>query len=355
MSGSRSSFLKISSLLRSVSLLKSVSLLRSCIVPLAVSGLLVGGWGVANATRGRIILVEHRGASTTVVPGGPVSLGVDADEFENLVEACSAVYPPELAILCQDTQQQGAQFIRFANGKPNARKVVVPSFSIDKHETTVDEYRECVAASACDMTALVAGDERYLSSELPMVNVTWREASDYCAWRGKRLPTEAEWEKAARGTDSRRYPWGDQQRDDGANVGAVEDVALLRLRARTSSQPSRTAQGVSFMPDARDGFTASAPPGSLPWGEGPYGAHDMAGNVREWTQDYFAASLDDLPDIDPVRSSPRLRQTDRVVRGGSWDLPIFTARTYFRDYAPPETREPDLGFRCARTIAPTGG
>lgn len=277
------------------------------------------------------------------IPAGRVALGMDTDELDHLVRACVAAYPPELA----DDWCDDRHFLRAANKEPTHRVVVVPKFSIDRHEVTVADYRACVAASACDMTALVAGDERYLESALPMVNVTWQEASDYCSWQGKRLPSEAEWEKAARGTDQRRYPWGNQLRDDGANVGAVEDVALMRLRARTGS-PSRRIRGPEFMPDAEDGFVAAAPPGSLPWGESPYGAADMAGNVREWTVDYYGAKLDDLPEVAPVRSSPLLRRTDRVVRGGSWQLPLFTARVYFRSFAAPELRATDLGFRCAR-------
>ncbi len=313
---------------------------------IAVFAVLAGAsLGAARASNGRIVVVEHRGANMAVVPGGPVDLGADLDELDNLTKACAAEFPTELEIWCQERH-----YVRGANKKETARSVLVPTFAIDKREVTVADYRECVAAGTCEMTPLVAGDDRYLSSDLPMVNISWEEATDYCAWAGKRLPSEAEWEKAARGTDGRRYPWGDQPRTDGANVGAVEDVALLRLRARAATPPRSQARWPEYMPDGSDGYVASAPPGSLPWGEGPHGTFDMAGNVREWVLDYYAPRLDDLPDVAPVRAAPMLRQADRVIRGGSWNLPLFASRTYFRDYAAAQTRSPDLGFRCAQTV-----
>ncbi len=298
-----------------------------------------------SARTGRVLEVVHRGAPMTDVPNGPVTLGIDEGEQESLIAACVELYPPELGEEYCETKY----FIRKANEALTERTVIVPAFSIDRNEVTVAEYRQCVAASGCEMTPLVAGDDRYLESSLPMVNVSWQEASDFCSYHHKRLPTEAEWEKAARGTDGRRYPWGNHRRDDGANVGGVEDLALLRLRARNRGFGAHgKARWVQFIPHNKDGFWAAAPPGSLVWGAGPYGNQDMAGNVREWTADYFAPTVDDLPEIAPWRRSPLLRLSDRVIRGGSWKRPLFSARTYFRDHANPETRATDLGFRCAK-------
>src|SRR5512134_3264010 len=89
-----------------------------------------------------------------------------------------------------------------------AREVYVSPFLIDRREVTAAEYRRCVLAGSCDLTPLVAGDRRFIRDDLPVVNVTWFDAVSFCGWQGKRLPTEAEWEKAARGDDARRWPWG---------------------------------------------------------------------------------------------------------------------------------------------------
>jgi hypothetical protein len=138
-----------------------------------------------------------------------------------------------------------------------ARRVWVSSFEIDRFETTHAEYLECVAAGACPRLPRISRDKRHRIGPRYPVRVAWNEASAYCRWRGVRLPTAAEWEKAARGTDERIYPWGDEPPD--------------RHRAQ-----ARWIEGCG---------AAQVPVGSHPTGASPYGVEDLYGNVAEWVGD----------------------------------------------------------------------
>jgi formylglycine-generating enzyme required for sulfatase activity len=215
------------------------------------------------------------------------------------------------------------------------RRVYLSGFSIDRVTVTVGAYRNCVQAGACSATPLTVSDERFLGATMPITSVTFSEAATYCAWRGGRLPSEAEWERAARGTDGRVWPWGNVLKPGVFNHGrfaGADDVggdyfALIR-------------------PDASDGTTFVAPVGSHPDGLSPEGVFDMAGNVMQWTSDFYAADA-------PQKSSavnphgPEVANM-HVLRGGSWRQPPFFARTTYRESATPDTRSPEIGFRCAR-------
>lgn len=156
----------------------------------------------------------------------------------------------------------------------------------------------------------------------PVNNVSWFGAEAYCAWSGRRLPTEAEWEKAARGTDSRKFPWGDQ----------FPNQELVNFNSLNSG---------------------TLPVYSLEKGQSPYGAYHMAGNVWEWVYDrhkenYYTSSLNNNPQ-GPAKGE------SHVIRGGSWNDPIEYLFTYTREEATPngngEGEHIDFyGFRCAQSI-----
>jgi formylglycine-generating enzyme required for sulfatase activity len=163
-------------------------------------------------------------------------------------------------------------------------------------------------------------DDNYYSdpfyANYPLVESTWDEASAYCAWRGARLPSEAEWEKAARGNDGRIYPWGD---------------VFVGERANSCDQSCPYSQS---NPVFDDGYWYPAPVGSYPAGASPYGILDLAGNVSEWVADWY-----DL-------AAP----THKIVRGGSWYDRAYRLRTSYRASWMPDRRDYAVGFRCAQAL-----
>jgi formylglycine-generating enzyme required for sulfatase activity len=314
--------------------------------PLVLAWLAAPAAGGGAERPGRVERVAHVATDEVFVPAGRFTMGFAAADD---VEAWSAARTACIA----EIGDLGAEWCLtdkplFGAAVPR-REVYLTGFAIDRAEVTVAAYRRCVAAGACAVAPLVTGDQRYTEAAWPVVNVTWRDATDYCAWAGRRLPTEAEWERAARGTDGRTWPWGDVARDDDFNHGAMEDGAVLATR-RVSSPNVSFDEGRDVVADPSDGAAYLAPPGSEPWGVSPTGAIDMAGNAAEWVADYFDPSYLGLEAVDPVRLSRKGGLGARVVRGGSWLGLPYQARTYARDARLPDQRSPQVGFRCARDL-----
>ncbi len=198
------------------------------------------------------------------------------------------------------------------------RLIEMSAFRIDRAEVTVGDYRRCVDAGKCSAALCRGQPEAHVGPDLPVTCVSWRQAAAYCAWAGGRLPTEAEWEKAARGLDGRKYPWG--------GAAPTCELALHNVC----------------------GIDAPAPVGARPAGASPFGILDMGGNVAEWTADWYAEGYyRESPAADPRGPDSG---SFRVVRGGSFMAGSRYMMTGFRKFESPETSRRDLGFRCAFAV-----
>lgn len=288
-----------------------------------------------------------------LIPGGEFTMGSDKESNEKMWREANALNP------------YGFNEQLYVNERP-AHKVKLPGFLIDKYEVTNAQYRDFAIATQhrvpgiwprngynfgnALLAAMPLEDLRRLATErfkldmdvpnmsqeallaelakiqanrdnYPVTTVTWQDASDYCNWAGKRLPTEAEWEKTARGPQGYEYPWG--------NTWDPKKVNTM----------------------SEDPDTPYAHVGSYPGDKSAYGVYDMAANVSEWVADWYDAYPGATPD-------PKIRfygKAHRVVRGGMassghYDSISVVFRTARRMHLRPETALIDLGFRCVKDI-----
>jgi formylglycine-generating enzyme required for sulfatase activity len=262
--------------------------------------------------------------------------------------------PPSLR--CEDKEADSTCFVRvegarFAMGAqstdpnapgydPHARpdegpvhEVQISSFRIQRVEVSASSYRRCVDEGWCSVEDLdtTSGLSTWSNPESrsALSGVSWFGASRYCAWLGARLPTEAEWELAARGTDGRPFPWGPLPR-----CGVQAQVAR--------DQPQQPED----VPELTCNQTGPVPYGDLR-GRSPYGASGMAGNLWEWTADWYAPdAYAKSAAVDPTGPA---EGTLRVQRGGGWSsAEVWELRSAGRGAMDPTATLPDVGFRCAR-------
>jgi formylglycine-generating enzyme required for sulfatase activity len=234
------------------------------------------------------------------------------------------------------TVKMGGLDVLLENDEIPAHDVTLDAFWMDQVEVTNGMYNLCVQAGVCRPPVKLNSDNRgdYFGNpefqDYPVIQITWYDADEYCQWAGRRLPTEAEWERAARGDDTRTYPWGGEPPND------------------LNSNANNTVGDVTRV-------------GSYPAGASPFGALDMAGNVWEWAADFYSGRYyEESPAINPTGPDNGGLDHLRVIRGGSFQDNLFNLRVSNRGYevGPDPSALPNeaeyyghssvkIGFRCA--------
>jgi formylglycine-generating enzyme required for sulfatase activity len=227
---------------------------------------------------------------------------------------------------------EGTECPKCTTNRLPKHKVFLRSYYIDKYEVTNSQYKKCVDAKVCEPPGNIVF---YLNPEYsnhPVVNVNWHQAHTYCKWKGKRLPTEAEWEKAARGTDERIYVWGNEWNKNNCNNWNYEGEFLKYMANMNKNR-------------------GTLPVGIIEEDKSFYGVMDMAGNVMEWVSDWY--------DEDYYKTSPEENPTGpkegtfKILRGGHWAHNIKTNfQVTNRIKTEPEHWYYTWGFRCVRDIYP---
>ncbi len=233
------------------------------------------------------------------IPGGTFYAGLDPDggysECKKYYDKCKRSW--------------------YSNEGP-VHEVSLKPFAIDKYEVTQEDFERVMGSNPSE----------FRGSNRPVENVTWHEARDYCQKMGKRLPTETEWEKAAKGGRDTLYPWGDRVESGKANF--CDTNCANRLKNN----------------EFDDGYKNTAPVGKYP--ANGYGLYDMAGNVWEWTADWYDKSAYSQRTRSDPQGPPN--GEEKVLRGGSWNHLPYNMRTANRDRYDPTERYHNIGFRCTQ-------
>jgi eukaryotic-like serine/threonine-protein kinase len=266
----------------------------------------------------------------------------------------NTVEPTSVPIVTETRQADGMMMIyiparKFTMGSDEGEAdegpihdVYLDDYWMDQTEITNGMYALCVESGSCE-TPMKMGSytrasyyDNKLFADYPVIYVDWDMAKAYCEWAGARLPTEAEWEKAARSEDARIYPWGNDW----------DVLKLRRLNFADKNNPEMTSDI-----NVDDGYRDTAPVGSYPGGKSPYEIYDLAGNVWEWVADWYDPLYyrDSPLNNPPGPTSPTQEMTMRVLRGGASvaaNQNVF--HTSNRNGLDPSKFSESIGFRCAR-------
>jgi formylglycine-generating enzyme required for sulfatase activity len=265
------------------------------------------------------------GMTMTFVSSGEFTMGSDEGTLARFVDICT-----RLDLYDGDCEAP-------LSVEQPAHAVWLDNFWIDQTEVTYAQYQVCVDAGVCSELPPLQMPGRSVTVTLdhPASPIFWSDAEAYCAWAGGRLPTEAEWAYAARGSEGYLYPWGDDF--DASRVNYCD----LRCDATWGDEQLNGPSPADVTVD--DGYGYTAPVGSYPGGASWCGALDMAGNVGEWTADWMASYT---PERRENPAGPAGAGEFKVVRGGAWHDHALGVRSTLRGAARPESASPDIGFRC---------
>jgi formylglycine-generating enzyme required for sulfatase activity len=260
----------------------------------------------------------------------PVPSAQDAEAIARVNEQLRAAQQDELKQLAQHGIAQpegmvvipaGEFWMGAEDGLKDARplhRVYLSSYWLDKYEVTNARYRRCVEGGGCTPPKDRQAFDDLERAQHPVTNITWNQARSFCQWQGRRLPTEAEWEKAARGTDGRRYPWGNDWnivKSRVSNAVAADAIESVGRQAASSS---------------------------------PYGVVDLIGNASQWVKDWYA---EDFYQSSPTRDPQGpLRGSFRVLRGGEWNEKPSNLQSSYRGWDEVTYWGPTLGVRCAEDV-----
>jgi formylglycine-generating enzyme required for sulfatase activity len=296
-----------------------------------------------SAPQGRLVIWKSVGVgkqpstiATTEIAQNDTALGT---------KNTSSKPPAEMVLIPAGDLPMGSKKGEGDGDENPQHKVHLDAYYIDIHEVTNAQYHQFWLADGGEKSkhtpasygsSYKIGDWPEVAKtkpNYPVVGVTWYDANAYAKWSGKRLPTEAEWEKAARGTEARIWPWGNDFQSELPVPGDADQSLVSKIHSNRR--------------DGGDGYdNTTAPVGNYSTGASPYGVHDMSGNVWEWVadwynEDYYASSPAGNPE---GPGEGRLK----VVKGGSWNHRDHSQRCANRYYCYPDSWGNTLGFRCAR-------
>ncbi len=277
-------------------------------------------------------------------PRGELTLEMKWDSgTHTLAYTVEFAVPEGMSLIPEGEFEMGSDTAEANDDERPVHTVYVDAFYMDKHEVTVGEYREFVQKTGHRAPDWDKVSRYSPTDQSPIVFVSWHDAMAYAKWKGKRLPTEAEWEKATRGgVSGRSYPWGNAAPDGTQCNFADKNIAHFWWADEETD----------------DGYAHTAPVGSYP--DNAYGLHDMAGNVWEWCLDeydpgFYAISPDTNPfsevdTIEAIIDTFSSVQTPRVLRGGSWLVTVLGVRSAVRFRLDPSSTNNSVGFRCAKDL-----
>lgn len=288
--------------------IKKSNKIKIATIIIVIALLIIVGYVWIRYRNGGIGFSAKPNNDMVLIPSGNFLMGSTEQQIKSAFE------------MCKSEEGNYCVFEDYAAEYPQ-HSVMLKSFYIDRKEVSNADYQLFIKATKHEsLPTRYASDNSLNGNNLPVVGATWNDAVAYCVWVGKRLPTEEEWERTARGTDGRIWTWGNAWDTKASNHGTGGIPGL----------------------DNSDGYDYSAPVGTT-IDLSPEGVLNMAGNVAEWVN----AGFEPYSGNDRYNNS-EFKLGNKVVRGGAYYSSLADVRAAFRDYMEPETRDTGVGFRCAK-------